>query len=682
MTGRAPVLLELLGLTGLAVAQPVFEVFGDSPQTFVIAGAGAVDILAFTAVVALVPALVLWVLELPVALVSRRAADRVHSAVVGALAGALTIQVGKDVSDIGWKRLTVVAVVVGIAAALVHARIAAVRSWLRLLALAPFAFAGLFLFATPVGDVAFGSSEAEAADVVIERPAPIVMLVLDELPTASLLDRNGDVDAEAFPSFARLAATSTWYRNHTTVSPHTDQAVPSIVTGRYPESAREAPVLDNMPENLFTLLAGSYGLHAVESATRLCPEDCGGGGSDADAVSGLLGDAVDVWSELASPKRTRNQARFEVPEAGGVGASDQLDEFIADLGGSGRPRVDFAHVLLPHQPWQFLDDGRAYEPPDLPPGFFLPNWVTTDGAAQGRQRHLLQLAHLDTQLGRLMDELQEQGTWDDALVVVTADHGIGFTEGEAARHLTEANYPDVLWTPLLLKAPGQTRGEVVDRPSRSIDILPTIADLLGIRLPWRVDGSSLLADPRIPEDPRVFRGGALGRFLPGDEEYATFDGEAGFREVLRSGPELRSDDPLGFYRSGRYGQLVGRDVGDLLADASRRVGALDDPEALEDVRRDDEVLDVYVEGQLEGTEAADLAVAVNGVVGGWAHVDPISPGGGGAFGVDPDDFEAVQRFGTLVAPSLVHDGRNEVELFEILPGPTPDEPVLAPVRAP
>ena len=43
-------------------------------------------------------------------------------------------------------------------------------------------------------------------------PVPVVVVVLDELPVASLMDGLGRVDAATFPNFGRLARRSTWYR--------------------------------------------------------------------------------------------------------------------------------------------------------------------------------------------------------------------------------------------------------------------------------------------------------------------------------------------------------------------------------------------------------------------------------------------------------------------------------------
>ena len=99
--------------------------------------------------------------------------------------------------------------------------------------------------------------------------APVVLIVLDELPTASIIDDDGAIDAVRFPNLARLAGQSTWYRNHTTQSGFTDTAVPTIFTGRSPRHV--APLFTQYPDNIFRLLAGSHDLVVSEALTRLCP---------------------------------------------------------------------------------------------------------------------------------------------------------------------------------------------------------------------------------------------------------------------------------------------------------------------------------------------------------------------------------------------------------------------------
>ena len=80
--------------------------------------------------------------------------------------------------------------------------------------------------------------------------------------------------------------------------------------------------------------------------------------------------------------------------------------------------------------------------------------------AVNRQAQLLQLAYTDRLLGEVIDRLEKQGIWDDALVVVTADHGEGFIPGGAGRQLTDEpeSQAQVAWVPMFLKEPGQSKG--------------------------------------------------------------------------------------------------------------------------------------------------------------------------------------------------------------------------------
>ena len=178
------------------------------------------------------------------------------------------------------------------------------------------------------------------------------------------------------------------------------------------------------------------------------------------------------------------------------------NEFVRSLRPGRAARLDFLHVLLPHQPWHYLPSGQDYEEGAARGAPFY-SWANESVARTARLRHLLQLQASDRLLGRIIDRLRELGVYDSSLVVVTADHGVAFEEGEAVRGLSAGSYEGVAWTPLFIKAPGQSQGVVDDRPVQSIDVLPTIADHLDVDLPWKLDGRSALG-PRRPEGPRPF----------------------------------------------------------------------------------------------------------------------------------------------------------------------------------
>jgi hypothetical protein len=98
-------------------------------------------------------------------------------------------------------------------------------------------------------------------------------------------------------------------------------------------------------------------------------------------------------------------------------------------------------------------------------------------------------------LGTVVQRLRRTGMYDCSLLVVTADHGLAFTPGEQGRaRVTDGTAPDVLWVPMFIKRPGQRTQSVTDVNMENVDLLPTIADIAGIRVPWSIDGVSW-ADP-------------------------------------------------------------------------------------------------------------------------------------------------------------------------------------------
>src|SRR5690606_20111023 len=90
-----------------------------------------------------------------------------------------------------------------------------------------------------------------------------------------------------------------------------------------------------------------------------------------------------------------------------------------------------------------------------------------------------------------IDHLVSVGAWDDAMEVVTSDHGIDATYPGFIRQEAGDNLDELYRIPLFVKAPGQTEGEVRDDPASTVDVLPSIVDLLGIEVAWDFDGHSL-----------------------------------------------------------------------------------------------------------------------------------------------------------------------------------------------
>ena len=102
-----------------------------------------------------------------------------------------------------------------------------------------------------------------------------------------------------------------------------------------------------------------------------------------------------------------------------------------------------------------------------------------------------EIAYADHSLGTILELLKRSGVWDRTVVVVIGDHGEGNGEHGEDTHSMLA-YNTTIRVPFLMRVPGRFAGTVVDQPVGSVDIVPTLVELLGLELPDGVQGRSLL----------------------------------------------------------------------------------------------------------------------------------------------------------------------------------------------
>lgn len=668
-------LLELMAASGLAFAQPFFDLLGKNPDLFIGRRITSWQLVIVATLVVFGPPLILVSLEVVVGLASARARHALHWGFLAVAAAIIGVEAAKSSTDWGVAALVALGIAAGVIVVLLVARFQILRAWLRALCVAPIAFAGLFVLASPITPIVF-ASEGTAAKLAIAHPHRVVWVLFDELPESSLLDGRGAVDATLFPNFAALAAHSNWYRNSTTIAPFTLAAVPGMLTSSYPKDITGAATVANYPDNLFTLLGGTYDVNAVESLTAMCPSavchDLRHRVTRRNGLGGLVRDGLDLWGEFARPGRSAPGLNI----ARGVFALDPeplatAESFVQSLAPSTRPRLDFYHGFLPHWPWRFVgpaaQDTLERSNPQGLEG--KDRWGSEFAAASGRQRHLLQLQATDTILGQITTRLQSIGAWEDSLVVVTADHGVGFSNGDPPRGLSKADAADLVWTPLFVKLPGQHDGRIDDRPARTVDLLPTIADVLGVRLPWNPAGRSLLGTPRA-DGPVPVLHWWLDRLNPEDGRANLVDGPRGFSTVLTRrvvGPSDPPDDPsLALYRIGPYGGLVGRLGGPLIQSGSSPSHAsITDPARFGAVAPAAKVAPwLRVNGTVTpASSGIPLAVTVNGVIG------AVTQSVRGA-------SDASAPWWASLPPQLFRPGSNDVRVY-LVTGP-PESPRLVP----
>src|SRR4029453_4100558 len=310
---------------------------------------------------------------------------------VAGLLAVLTLEVGKNLTSVRGPGLVAIGVAGGVAGGLLYASWDGLKLWLRYLAPAPLVFALVFLLISPVSKLVLpqpgGTVDANAPGVRINPEHPVVMVLLDEFPVTSLLNSKSQVDARLYPNFAKLAGRSTWYRNATAVSGLTNWAVPAMLSGRYPTKAQEeaSPTAAQYPDHLFTLLGRSYPVEQFQVVTQLCPADvCKPTKDSGPSGAGLkttLRDSARVFKRIVWPRDADENPTgawlTADPEADAKpavkpGDSPILKEieqgneprqyynFVQSIEGTDAPTFYFLHMLLPHQPWHYLPDGRKY----------------------------------------------------------------------------------------------------------------------------------------------------------------------------------------------------------------------------------------------------------------------------------------------------------------------------------
>ena len=209
----------------------------------------------------------------------------------------------------------------------------------------------------------------------------------------------------------------------------------------------------------------------------------------------------DAFHELLPPAGQRGPDGHYAVKAGPF-----VDEVLAWADESpGEPFFLFLHLCDPHM---------SYEPPLEIAREFDP---TLDGVQHGDYDHLKQyirglhpaavrvgpdelaratalydgeIRYTDTELGRLFLGLEQRGLLDETLIVFNSDHGEEFDDHGSMEGHGWTLYDEVLHVPLILVFPdGRGAGATVERVVQTIDVAPTILDLLDLSPPPSFEGS-------------------------------------------------------------------------------------------------------------------------------------------------------------------------------------------------
>ncbi len=302
-------------------------------------------------------------------------------------------------------------------------------------------------------------------------------------------------------------------------------------------------------------------------------------------------------------------------------------------------------------PWQYLPSGERYRrlPNDVIPGLSNQSYEDQGQLDVLLQRHFLQTQFTDLELQRLWDKLKSEGLWDKSLIVVAADHGVAFPKEYQRRRINRETAAEIAPIPLFIKAPGQKKGEVDDAYVETIDIVPTIFDVLNLDPKVKMDGRSAFSDEVQQRDELriLIRNSFEVLRIPADQ----FRAER--QEVIDRNSRLfgaGKDGPDRIFRIGPNQDLIGQP-----ASAAGEPLDVEYSYGTEYGRVNPETgfVPVHVVARVKGPDRhpRDIAVAVNGTIVAVGNTFKLAEG---------DDSELVS---VMVPEDAFRSGRNDVQVL-------------------
>lgn len=323
-----------------------------------------------------------------------------------------------------------------------------------------------------LGLLASCGSSVEPPPAADSPPRHLVLVSLDTF-------RADHLRPELTPRLAALADESVRFDDFVTAAPSTLASHTSLFTGLYPHHHGVASNGWMVPQDLETLaeVLGDAGFRSA-----------GFVGSFALLDRFDIDQGFDHWDQrfdqtVGVDAVDQNQRRADRVVDAALRYLDSSDPDAPAPAGSDRLFL-FVHLFDAHYPYDPPDGSESFEGFGPAEG----DWteaerakaleVDGEGVEELARRYAQEVAFVDRQAGRLLDELARRGILDDALVVVTSDHGEALWQHGERWHATEVYRPTthgVFFVRLPSGQPARVSGVV-----GTVDVMPTILGALGV----------------------------------------------------------------------------------------------------------------------------------------------------------------------------------------------------------
>jgi arylsulfatase A-like enzyme len=341
-------------------------------------------------------------------------------------------------------------------------------------------------------------------------PRHVVIISLDTTRADALGPWRGpDAHTPAIDAFAAEAVTFDW---HYSAAPTTLASHTTLMTGRWPQS-------HGVPRN-------DYAVHEdnIFLAERLRDEGWRTAaflGAIPLAVHSGFPQGFDHVDEAFTLHRTSDDVA-QTERRGAEVTAAALTWLDANPVADGESLLLFVHYFDAHAPYTSGPEALAAHGLTEADNAYgtLEAVMRLRRMLRGRDPKALALAgtmerlyragvtEADAAVGALLAGLRERGVYDDAVILITADHGETFATHDEVFDHGETVFDETVHTPLIVRFPGGwSGGERITERVTNPDVFPTLLALLGLDPPpdegaGAIDGLSLL--PLVRDD--LFRG--------------------------------------------------------------------------------------------------------------------------------------------------------------------------------
>lgn len=300
----------------------------------------------------------------------------------------------------------------------------------------------------------------------------IVLIILDEFSFVDFSRANEKI----LPNIYDLKGTSINFTKAYSAADTTYQSIPAMLSDGS-ISHLKLPFTNHYPKNILAILKNSHKIYALEPITLFCTNKLCQGQQrlNYENIKLMIKDISFIFFQKYFP--------FEgiAPTLGnkvnhfflGRWYSEEIDQRITHIQNFNKSlpfkdnekKMIFAHYLLPHAPYMYDQDCAGYKVSnninELGDGY---EWKTSQIELNiYYYRFLHQLKCADKMVGQLLNKLKESQMYEDALIILTADHGVHFKINENRRVPSEKNYDSLAHIPLIIKLPKQTNPVQIDR---------------------------------------------------------------------------------------------------------------------------------------------------------------------------------------------------------------------------